>query len=136
MTTGPIWLDKVCQYFNDGFLLHEDDYKASLRANKFIRWWLEQIRNLLIVSAFYFLAQKSDSLLLKTLANITYFVFFGYFASWLNNFSFRFLPYIKNPKANFWANLVLWMLIAFPIFMLSVVAVGAAFDALSKIPPK
>jgi hypothetical protein len=53
------------------------------------------------VSAFYFLAQKSDSELLKVLAAVTYFLLFAYFAGWSNTFSFLFFPYIKNQRLNF-----------------------------------
>jgi hypothetical protein len=65
MSENPPWLNKLNQYLNDGFLLHESDAQARQRIARFIRWWLEQIRNLLVVSAFYFLAQKKRQHTLK-----------------------------------------------------------------------
>lgn len=136
MSESPAWLNKLNQYFIDAFLLHEGDLEAKRQINKFIRWWLEQVRNLLVVSAFYFLAQKSDSGLLKTLATVTSFLFFTYFVGWSNTFSFRFFPYIKNQSVNFWFNMVVWLAVLMPVYLLVVIAVVRVFDALSKIPPK
>jgi hypothetical protein len=63
-------------------------------------------------------------------------MFFSYFAGWVNTFSFRFFPYIKNPKLNFWLNITLWMMVVMPILFGVAIAVVKAFDGLSKIPPK
>jgi hypothetical protein len=136
MSENWVWLEVINRYVNDGFLLHEEDLKASQRFNRFLRWWLEQIRNLLVVSAFYFIAYRSDSLILKALANVTYFLFFGYFVTWTNNFSFRFLPYIKNPKMNFWINGGLWICLCMPVFIASSIAIGKVMLALTTMPPR
>jgi|HubBroStandDraft_2_1064218.scaffolds.fasta_scaffold333221_2 hypothetical protein len=136
MTANSPWFDKLSQYLRDGFSWHESDRDVGIQIRKLIRWWLEQVRNLLVVSAFSFLAQKSDSRLLKFLAEATFWIYFAYFTGWTNSFSFRFLPYIKNARLNFWLNMALWMLVIMPIYFLIVFGVMRAFTDLSKIPPK
>jgi len=133
MTDNPVWLDKLNKYFADAVSVHEVDLQTYRGANRFVKWWLEQIRNLLTVSALFFLAEKSDSWLLKVLANITFFVFFFSFTSWQNTFSIRLLPYIKNQRANLWINLIIWMLIMMPIWYLGIIAVTKSFIDLTKI---
>jgi hypothetical protein len=71
MGENPDWYNKFSKYISDGLHLHDDDIKAAAQIHRFIRWWLEQVRNLLAVSAFWFLAEKSNSLLLKILAGIS-----------------------------------------------------------------
>jgi len=136
MGENPPWLNKLNKYFSDGFLLHEADFQAGKHIRALTKWWLELVRNLLVVSAFYFLALKSDSTVLKILAQLSLLVFLAYFSTWQNTFSFRFFPYIKNPKVNFWFNLVVWLAICMPIYFFIIIAVTRAFQALSQIPPK
>ncbi len=133
MGENPDWYNNVSKYIHDGLHLHDDDIKAAAWIHGFIRWWLEQVRNLLAVSAFWFLAEKGDSLLLKILAGISGLLFFAYFAAWPNNFHFRFFPYIKNPKWNFSINIVLWMLVCMPIFFAVCFAIFEALATLMKI---
>jgi hypothetical protein len=136
LSENPPWLNKLNKYFADAILLHESDLWAAKHGRTFIKWWLEVVRNLLVVSAFYFLAQKSDSIVLKVLANVTFLVFFGYFATWQNTFSVRFFPYIKNPKVNFWFNFVVWVAVCMPIYVFILFALAQAFQALSQVSPK
>jgi hypothetical protein len=97
--------------------LHDDDIKAA-------------------VSAFWFLAEKSNSLLLKILAGISGLLFFAYFAASPNNFHFRFFPHIKNPRWNFWINIALWMLVCMPIFFAVCFAIFEAPVTLLNISGK
>jgi hypothetical protein len=133
MSKNPAWLEKLNQYVKDAVVIHEIDLKGSVTFNKFIKWWLEQIRNLLAVSAFYFLAQKSDSIVLKSLATISWLVFFSYFTTWQNTFSVRFFPYIKHKKLNLLVNFSLWLAIVMPIWWVVIVGLAKAFDELTKI---
>jgi hypothetical protein len=133
MGQNPAWLDKINIYIKDGFSVHQGDLWAYRKAYRFTKWWLEQVRNLLALSALYFLAQKSGSWVLKVIAEVSWLLFFANFASWLTTFSFRFFPYIKNARANFWINLVLWVLIVMPIWYAVVVAINASFNAITKI---
>jgi hypothetical protein len=89
----------------------------------------------LALSALYFLAQKSGSWVLKALADLSWLFFFSNFVTWQNTFSFRFFPYIKNERANFWINLILWLLIIMPIWYAVVVAITASLNAITKTAP-
>lgn len=134
MSKTPGWFDKLLKYFGDAIVVHDDDMTAMKRANRFIRWWLEQVRNLLVVSAFYFLAQRSNSQLLKVLAAITSLLFVLYIGAWQNTFSIRFFPYIKNARVNFWLNMILWLAVVMPIWFTVVVALARVISAITKLP--
>ena len=136
MTKESGWLEKIIrQYLNDAFLVHELDLNAQRRGNRFIRWWLEQVRNLLAVSAFYFLAEKANDSLLKILSWITIFLFASYFTTWQNTFSFRFLPYIKNPRANFWVNIALWLCVIIVVLLVVMVLMAEIIRGFEKLVP-
>jgi len=133
MTNNPAWLDKCNRYVSDAFLLHESDWKTKGWVNKFTKWWLEQVQNLLAVSAFYFLAKKTGDVLLELLADITVMLFINYFANWQNTFSFRFLPYIKNVRVNFWLNLALWISVIGSVWLLTIFVIADIVKALGKL---
>jgi hypothetical protein len=132
----PQWFKKIKQYLLDAIQEHPDDLVAARGIRALIKWWLEVVRNLLAVSAFYFLAQKSDSHLLKTMANVTCFAYLVYFISWQNTFSIRFFPYIKHPRVNVWLNIVLWILIFAPIYFGVIYALFQVYLALVALPIK
>lgn len=133
MTDNPAWLDKLNRYLSDAFLLHESDLKAKQTINKLTKWWLDQVRNLLAVSAFYFLAKKTGNVFLESLAAISILLFLNYLFNWPNTFSFRFLPYIKNPRANFWINLALWMIVLGGFWIGGIFLIAYILQALGKL---
>ena len=133
MNKNPTWLVKLNKYLEDAFRLHESDWQAKQSVNKFTKWWLEQVRNLLAVSAFYFLATKTGNGILQLLSSITILLFLSYFTNWQNTFSFRFLPYIKNPKANFWINLALWLCVVMSVWVLVFRLIAEIMKALGKL---
>lgn len=133
MTDNPAWLDKLNRYLSDAFLLHESDFKVKLSINKFTKWWLDQVRNLLAVSAFYFLAKKTGNTILESLAVISVLLFLNYLFNWPNTFSFRFLPYIKNARANLWINLALWMIVLAVVWIGGIFLIADTLKALGKL---
>jgi hypothetical protein len=133
MSNNPAWRDRINKYLNDAFLLHESDWQVKQAVNKFTRWWLEQVRNLLAVSAFYFLAQKTGNLILELLAIFTVLLFLNYFSNWQNTFSFRFLPYIKNTRVNLWVNLALWLCVMMALWLLGIALIADVITAFGKL---
>jgi hypothetical protein len=94
---------------------------------------LEQVRNLLAVSAFYFLAEKTGSAILKALSTVTIMLFLNYLWNWQNTFSFRFLPYIKNERANFCVNLVLWLVVMLTVWLIGIGLIVEIIKAFAKL---
>ena len=136
MSAEPRWLTSVNNYLKDAILIHESDLWAARKIRAFEKWWFELIRNLLVVSAFNFLAQKSESTLLKILGTATYLLLFSYCISFANSYSIRFFPYIKSERLNFWLNLIVWIIIFIPIFYSVAIGFQLAFNALSKVSPR
>jgi len=133
VSENPPWLDKFNRYWKDAVFIHEGELWTAQFNRNLAKWWLEFIRNLLVASAFYFLAEKSGSIILKTLAAITYVALLSYVISYTYPFSVRLFPYIKNQRWNLWINLIAWTVIWAPIFFSMTVGLAVAFETLSKI---
>jgi hypothetical protein len=131
--TPDVKLNRWRQYFADVFVPHKDDIEVFKATHALSKWWLEQVRNLLAVSAIYFLSQKSDSLTLHILAYATALIFLWSFTTWQLTFSLRLLPYIKNPKLNFRVNCLLWLLVVMPIYYSVLLALASVYGALTKL---
>jgi hypothetical protein len=124
---------KILEYFERGFVRHEADYWAAQQIRSFAKWWLDLVRNALVVSALIYLAYKSDSVPLKTFAYFTGAVLFAYCTSYYNNWSFVFFPGIKRPFLNVILNTTLWVVVYGVVFWSSIAAVAAVAKALLAI---
>jgi hypothetical protein len=136
MAVRSAWAVKFERYLNDAFSVHESDLQVRQWVNKFTKWWLEQVRNILAVSAFYFLAKKTGNGLLELLSSITVLLLLNYFSNWQNTYSFRFLPYIKNPRANFWVNGALWLCVTLCVWLIVIALIAEVMRALGKLVPQ
>jgi hypothetical protein len=58
-------LEKLNVYWNAAFVRHTGDYETALWFRHASRWWLDFFRNLVVVSTVYYLAERSDSTVLK-----------------------------------------------------------------------
>jgi hypothetical protein len=136
MSTDWPWLAKLNTYVKDAIQVHHDDLSVARVARRFYKWWLELVRNVLAVSALYFLAMKSESLFLQAVAIFTCFILLGYFISWQNTFSVRFFPYIKNPRVNFVTNGFIWIALMIVLSTSLILTCAGAFATLSKLALK
>jgi hypothetical protein len=109
---------------------------TAKHVRRLAKWWLELIRNLLVVSAINFLAQQSDSILLKGIAYASFLALFAYCTSYQNTFSINFFPYIKHPRTNFWVNAVVWLCICMPIFFFISASIFIVFEELKRVAPR
>jgi len=121
------------EYLEKGFSRHEADHWAALKVRAFAKWWLDLVRNAVVVAAFVYLARKSESVPLKALAYSTAAVLFGYCTSYFNTWSFAFLPGIKHERWNFWINMVLWLVVFTFVFWIAIAAMASAFNALLTV---
>jgi hypothetical protein len=126
-------LEKINNYWNAAFVRHTVDYETSLKARHATKWWLDFFRNLVVVSTVYYLAERSDSTVLKIFSYVYYAALLAFVSSYFNTWSFRFFPYIKNPKMNFWVNGLVWIVLALAVFVGCFAALGAVFRSLSLL---
>lgn len=125
--------NKLQAYFDDAFQRHEVDYKASVWARQASKWWLDLFRNIIVVSGVYYLAQKADSTVLKIFSYAYFGALIWFVSSYFNTWSFRFFPYIKNPRLNFWANGAIWIVLYGAITLVCYVGLAAVFKSLSVL---
>jgi hypothetical protein len=59
------------------------DVWAATQARAFSKWWLDLVRNLIIVGVLQFLAEKSGLWYLKAISAFTYLMFFAYCLSYV-----------------------------------------------------
>src|SRR4030095_17220850 len=129
-------LEKIDAYLQAAFVRHTSDYQTALWARHATKWWLDFFRNLVVVSTVYYLAERSDSTVLKIFSYAYYAALLGFVSSYFNTWSFRFFPYIKNPKTNFWVNGLIWIALALAVFQGCFIALGAVFTSLSLLQPR
>lgn len=129
-------LDKFVAYLNAAFVRHTSDYETALWARQATKWWLDFFRNLVVVSTVYYLAERSDSTVLKLFSYVYACALVAFVSSYFNTWSFRFFPYIKNPKTNFWVNLLIWVVLYMAVSIGCYIALAAVFKSLSLLQPR
>jgi hypothetical protein len=83
-------LEKLVAYLNAAFQRHQTDYEVSLWARQASKWWLDFFRNIVVVSTVYYLAERSDSTVLKVFSYAYYGALIWFVSSYFNTWSFRF----------------------------------------------
>lgn len=104
-------MKSLSDYINAGFVRHTADHQISELARHAAKWWLDFVRNFIVVVGFFYLARKSGNSVLQLFSYINCLVLLWYLTSYFNTWSFRFFPYIKNPRLLFWVNVVPWLII-------------------------
>jgi hypothetical protein len=97
------------------------------------RWWLEFTRNLLVVAGFFFVAQASNSLVLKIFAFVSVGALFGMVMLFFYSWHLRLFPYIKSRRLYSGVNETLWGLILATLLFGSAYAVTEVLRALKTI---
>jgi hypothetical protein len=120
-------------YTNAGFLRHQSDYEVALVARAAAKWWLEFVRNFIVVVGFFYIAAKSDSALLKAFSYVNCGVLLWYITAYFNTWSFRFFPYIQNKRLNFLVNATLWSVVYVAAWLSCIGAGAAAFKAFETL---
>jgi hypothetical protein len=123
-------LDKINAYLEAGFVRHKSDYAIALLARQLAKWWLDFVRNILVVAGLYYLAEKSGSATLKIFSYINFGALIWYVSAHFNTWSFRFFPYIKNQRLNTCVNFAIWGALYSAAFWGSMIAFAAIFAAL------
>jgi hypothetical protein len=129
-------LEKFNAYLNAAFVRHTADYETSLWARHASKWWLDFFRNIVVVSTVYYLAEKSGNTVLKFFSYAYYGVLIAFVGSHFNTWSFRFFPYIKNPKTNIWINGLIWIVLYTVVTTGCYIALATVFKSLSLLQTK
>jgi hypothetical protein len=125
--------DKINAYLEAGFVHHKSDYEIALLARQLAKWWLDFVRNILVIGGLYYIAEKSGSAVLKIFSYINFGVLIWYITAHFNTWSFRFFPYIKNQRVNNFVNLAIWGALYGAAFGGSMIAFAAIFSALQVL---
>lgn len=129
-------LDKINAYVTAGFVRHTSDYEIAVPARQLAKWWLELVRNILVVAGLYYLADKSGSTPLKIFSYINVAVLGWYMSSHFNTWSFRLFPYIKNRRMNIAVNTTLWLVLYGCAWVGCIYAGVLIFKSLAVLQPK
>ena len=129
-------LDKINAYVTAGFVRHTNDYEIAVLARQLAKWWLELVRNILVVAGVYYLADKSGSTPLKMFSYVNVAVLGWYISSHFNTWSFHLFPYIKNPRINTVVNMTVWSVLYGCAWLGCVFAGVLIFESLAVLQPK
>jgi protein-S-isoprenylcysteine O-methyltransferase Ste14 len=127
------WSTKIKGYFDAAYVPdpRSVDASSALRAN--IRWWMELLRNLLVVTTITFLAHKSNNILPKIVAYFSIGALFLYFYTYSRNASFHFFPFVKDPKRHAFINEGVWAIVRTAILFALFAAFMSVFEELGKL---
>lgn len=92
--------DVLDELGNALFVRNKVTLEMNITIRRVLRWWFELIRNFLVVAGLYYLAEKSDSLALKTVAYVSAFALFAYIQTLVSGWWIHPFPFIKNKAVN------------------------------------
>jgi hypothetical protein len=129
------WTERLVDYFTKSFVEHPDAWVEPY-VRTFCKWWLDLIRNAIIVGVLYFFAEKSGSLTLKVLSIFTFAVFFAYCLSYTRTFLVDPFHGIKNELLRFALFTIVGGLISLAISTGTAISVWLAIDEIARVQGK
>jgi hypothetical protein len=100
----------------------------------FAKWWMELVRNLIVVAALQYFAGRSNNLALKVFSIITLVILWGYLSTYLYSWVLTFNPFhpIKNQRLQFILLIVVGAAVGFLIITFANYAFRAVVDAIAS----
>ena len=102
----PVWLVKINAFFSKSLRWSETDELFARQFRAFAKWWLDLIRNVMVVAVLLYFARKSDKLAVKIIAYVSIVMLSGYCTSYVFWWSLNPFFFIKNRRAQLLAGMV------------------------------
>ena len=125
--------DSVFEYIKKSFNARPIDRLVSIQTRAFAKWWLDLVRNFIIVGVLQYFAEKSGLWYVKALSAITYLVFFGYCMSYLDFWTFNPFHGMKTSWFKFFLSMVVGVILPVAILMGVSLLVYMSVDEIARL---
>jgi hypothetical protein len=130
--SGTRWT-RITSYIAKSFEPHRIDAKLAPKQRAFFKWWLDLIRNLMIVGVVQYVADKSGHWYLKALSDFTYLVFVGYCMSYVTSWVFNPFHGFKSKRLQFWLGMFVGTLLPAALILAISFAVYISIDDIARV---
>jgi hypothetical protein len=111
-----------------GFFMEPGFEVAASQTRDAAKWFLDLMRNLIVVALLFVLAQKSDRWYLTALAWVGFFAFWAYVSSYWNALAFRF-----PPTTNGWIKALIFLVAFIVVGVVTLALIGSLQTMVQEI---